>query len=199
MRVMFFDIEATGLIALMGRVLCASYCELGKEDAWTDRLDETKKTSEIDDSSLVVKIRDTIEEADILCTWNGILFDVPFLNARLQLAGERPCQIGEKYGTYHLDLMYYATGQALRIGSKKLDNVAKFFKVTSQKTELDWDVWQLAATGNREAMDTVVEHCEADVQVVRDLWPYLLPHVKKITLPISSWYQFVEQIPNGRS
>lgn len=196
---MFFDIEATGLIALMGRVLCASYCELGKEGAWTDRLDETKKLSEIDDSSLVVKIRDTIEQADILCTWNGILYDVPFLNARLQLAGERPCQIGKDFGTHHIDLMYYSRGQAMRIGSSKLDNVAKFFKCEYQKTPLDWEVWQLAGTGNRGAMDLVVEHCEADVKVTRELWPHLAQHIKKVTLPLSSWYQLVEQIPNGRS
>ena len=148
----------------------------------------------VDDSKLVVAIRDELESADIIVSWNGILYDVPMLNARLQVAGERIYHNKTWPKGAHLDLMYYATGSAIRIGSKKLDNVAKFFKLSNQKTPLDGKTWQRAAVGDRGAMNEVVEHCEADVMVLRDTFPILAAHVKKLVLPMSYWWKYAEEI-----
>lgn len=199
MRVLFFDTESTDLSASWGRILCASFVDL-EGDAYTFRGDTKpyKGRNKIDDSKLVVAIRDELESADMIVGWNSILHDQPLLNARLAVAGERPLQLGEKYQTWHLDLMYYAGGQSMKIGGRRLDTVAKFFKAPNQKTPLDGELWQLAGVGDKAAMDKVVEHCEFDVLVLRDLWPTLAPGVKKYTFQLGEIVPFITQIPSRR-
>ncbi len=199
MKVLFFDTESTDLAASWGRILCASFCTLEGE-AYTFRGDKPayKGKNAIDDSKLCVAIRDELEAADIIVGWNSILHDQPLLNARLAVAGERGLQLGEKYGVWHLDLMYYSGGQSMKVGGRRLDTVAKFFKAPNQKTSLDGEIWQLAGTGDKKSMNSVVEHCEFDVLVLRDLWPILVPYVKKFTFNLSEVYPFIDKINSRR-
>lgn len=200
MKVLFFDTESTDLSASWGRILCSSFVELDGEP-YTFRGDVRpyKGRSKIDDSKLVKATRDELESADIVVGWNSILHDQPLLNARLALAGERPLRLGEKHGTWHLDLMYYSGGQTMKVGGRRLDTVAKFFKAENQKTPLDGEIWQLAATGDSEATDQVAEHCEYDVLVLRDLWPHLAPGVKKITMNLSEFWPVIGEIPSRKN
>jgi uncharacterized protein YprB with RNaseH-like and TPR domain len=191
MRVCAFDIETTDLKALMGRILCASFYAIvdpkiterltstWKPKAYTYRLDKKpwKLQDRINDSALCVALRDEIETYNCVVTWNGKMFDIPFLNARLMQAGERPCR-----PQFHLDLMYRArAGTAgLRIGSSKLVNVQKFFGFDEEKTEISWEQWQRAAAFDTEAMDDVVVHCEKDVEVLGEAYWTLLPLVANL-------------------
>jgi uncharacterized protein YprB with RNaseH-like and TPR domain len=200
-KVVFFDTESTDLAANWGRLLCASFVGLGDDEVLTFRKDQRpfKGKNRIDDSRLAVAIRDEIEKSDIIVGWNSILHDLPLVNARLAAAGERPIRVGERHGVINLDLMYYAGGQSMKIGGRRLDTVSKFFKCDNEKTSLDGETWQLAATGDQEAMDSVVEHCEADVLVLRDVWPHLAPGVKKHQFTLSEVWTFIEQIRSRKS
>jgi uncharacterized protein YprB with RNaseH-like and TPR domain len=177
LNMVYFDLETTNLTAIMGRLLCCSF-----GDSWgrvtTFRVDETDRKSAIDDRELAIKIRDYIEDnADILCGWNSKLFDVPFLNARLLRHGERPL----RKDLMHIDLMYFARGQFVKIGSSKLVNVQKFSpEVENSKSDVDWDTWALAGTGDKNALNYVVEHCEKDILVLRDVFGQLKSHITNI-------------------
>jgi uncharacterized protein YprB with RNaseH-like and TPR domain len=171
----YWDLETTGLTAIMGRLLCCGFADsFGNADVL--RIEDFPGKTPIDDSGLAVAIRDRIERADHWVTWNGKLYDIPMLNARLLKAGERPVRTD----IMHTDLMYRARGQFLRIGSSKLENVSKFINSPNRKTPLDWDTWSLAATGDTEAMDRIAEHAIADVLVTRDVFAVLKPHVRTI-------------------
>lgn len=191
MRVTFADIEATDLSASWGRILCCSFIDLDSDKVKTFRFDQKpwKGRNKIDDSKLVVAIRDEIEKVGMLVGWNSIFYDIPMINARLALHGQRPVKVAR-----HLDLMWYSAGSSMRIGSRKLDNVSKYFKSKNQKTPLDASTWQLAAAGDRKAMDAVVTHCEFDVRVTKDVFPHLAPYVRKFVLPLSDWWKFASQI-----
>lgn len=197
MKVTFFDTESTDLSASWGRILCCSFVDLSGEPK-TFRADrgKFKGSNRIDDSKIVVAIRDELENSDIVVGWNSKLHDVPLLNARLALAGERKVRLGKEHGAAHVDLMWYASGSSMKIGSRKLDNVSIFFDTPHKKTPLDGTTWQLAAAGDSKAMNAVVEHCESDVLVTRDLWPHLAPYIQKFTFTLSEVWQFVEQIPS---
>lgn len=175
LRIAYWGLETTGLTAIMGRVLCCSFA-----DSWgnvtTFRYEDYPGESIIDDGPLCVAIRDELEKAGHWVTWDGKLYDVPMLNARLLKAGERPL----RKDILHTDLMYYARGQFVRIGSSKLVNVSEFVQSPNRKAPLEWSTWQLAATGDRDAMDLVVEHAEADVLVTRDVFAVLSPHLTVI-------------------
>jgi uncharacterized protein YprB with RNaseH-like and TPR domain len=129
----------------------------------------------IDDGPLVVAVRDQLEAADVIVGWNSKLHDVPLLNARLAKAGERPVRLN-----LHSDIMWYAAGSSMKIGSRKLDNVSKYFNVEDAKTPLDWETWQLAGTGDSKALAKVVEHCEYDVKVTGQVLRHLMPYVRTI-------------------
>lgn len=171
----YWDLETTGLTAIMGRLLACAIA-----DAWgrvrVFRVEDYPGATLIDDGPLAVAVRDALEDADHWVTWNGKLYDIPFLNARLLKAGERPIRSDIK----HTDLMYYSRGQFVRIGSSKLDNVSKFVDSPNRKTPLDWETWQLAGLGDRAAMDLVVEHNVADVLVTRDVFAHLKPHIRNV-------------------
>jgi DNA polymerase III epsilon subunit-like protein len=171
MRVCIWDLETTGLTAIMGRILTCAF--VGLDDAPTVfRLDAKahKGKNKLDDAKLAVAIRDRLEQADLIVGHNIRLFDIAFLNARLAKAGERPLNTH-----FVLDTMWAAN--RMRIGSRKLDNLQKFFALSEAKTPLSWETWQLAAQGDARAMDEVVEHNIADVLVTRELYPVVLPHV----------------------
>lgn len=200
MRITVFDIESTDLGGNFGRLLCCSFVDVGTAAVHTFRRDRAKwKGSKLtDDSKLAVAIRDRLERSDIVVGWNSILFDVPFVNARLVAIGERPIHLGEKFGSHHLDLMYYAGGQSMRLPGRSLDKVSKFFHSENVKTPLLPEVWADAGTGDRAAMDLVVEHCEADVLTTAELFPKLAPFVKKIQFNLSEVYPWLSEIPSRR-
>ena len=205
MRTTVFDIETTDLAANFGRLLCCSFIDVVPgvpnlpKFTTTFRRDYKKWQGGklTDDRKLAIAIRDRLEDADIIVGWNSILFDVPFVNTRLAAYGERPIQVGEKYGSHHIDLMYYAGGQSLRLGSRRLDVVTKFFG-TTPKTPLTAEIWAEASVGDKEAMKQVVEHCEADVCATADVFPKLAPFVKKVQFNLSQVYPFLKDIPSTR-
>jgi uncharacterized protein YprB with RNaseH-like and TPR domain len=201
MRVRFLDTESTDLEGNFGRLLCYSYVDLDDEQVVTTRRDKKPwKGSKITDDSLVAEsCKQDMEDADILVTWNGILHDVPLVNARLSAADLDPVRLGEKFGTWHLDLMYYAGGQSMKIGGRSLDRVAKFFHLPSQKTPLLPEVWADAGAGIKEAMDSVVEHCEFDVKVLKEVWPHLACYVKKIQFNLSEVWDVISMVPSRRA
>lgn len=172
-----FDIESTGLSAIMGRILCCSFLDGETGEVTTFRVDEKpwKGKSKTDDSRLAVAIRDHLEKYKLIVGHNSKMFDIPMINARLAKAGERPVNV-----EWHLDTRWFLNSSSMRIGSAKLDNAAKYFRLGEQKTAIDWGDWDLAGTLDSKALDVVVEHCEADVRTLRELVPHVLPYVKNL-------------------
>lgn len=171
----FVDLETTNLKANFGRILCASVADM-YGNVRTFRIDEEpwRREKRRDDSALAVGLRDYVEQFDFLVTWYGKMFDVPYLNTRLLIANERPMRAD----VMHLDPIYKAGHGSLALHSRRLDAVAKTFRLPVQKTGLDPDIWNDAADGDKDAMDYVVEHCEADVLVLRYVFHILKPLVK---------------------
>lgn len=172
-----FDIETTDLKGLMGRILCCSFLDGLTGEVTTFRADEKpwRGRSKIDDGRLAVAIREELEKYTLIVGHNSKLFDIPFINARLAKAGERPVRV-----QWHLDTRWYLNSASMRVGSAKLENAQKFFELGEAKTPISWEQWQLAATLDKQAMDEVVVHCEQDVKVLAELVPHVLPYVSNL-------------------
>lgn len=145
----------------------------------------------LDDSRLVAALKDTLERYDVIVGWNSKLFDQPVLNGRLNYWRVRYENEGYPEGLdrrdflplnahMHIDLMYYATGSANRIGRKSLESVSTFFNSPNRKTPLNPQVWDRADHGSEEDYNLIREHNVADVLVTRDVYGYLKPHVRNI-------------------
>lgn len=154
-RIGFFDVETSNLSANIGMMFAACVKERGKDTVATFTM--SKDGKHLSDKAALVGLRDELEKFDFICTWYGTGFDVPFVNTRLILNGERPID-----SLRHVDL-YYRAKFNLKLHSNRLAVVGEALLGQSGKTPLAWGQWNKALMGDKEALDTVVEHCVADV------------------------------------
>jgi len=172
----YFDLEATGLNGSFGRLHCGS-CAHVDGTIWTARIDDPKyqnKRQKSDDGKLAVAIRDHLETHDILISWNGKRsystqgrggFDVPMLNARLINIRER---LLDRY-IEHIDLLKEAR-KHLQLAQYRLASVQTFLELQEEKSAITPRVWQKALDHDRDALDYIVDHCERDVLVLREVF-----------------------------
>jgi len=163
MRIAFTDGEMSNLSADYGQLLCACVLEYGTNKLHTFRLRNYAK-KRWDDRSLAKEWRDALEDYDILVTWNGVKFDIPFLNTRLRRWDER-----ELRAPKHKDLMYTARYK-LRLSNSRLDTVARFLNCTVTKSFLDPENWTMAIGGYAPAYRYIIDHCQRDVRVLGEVW-----------------------------
>lgn len=133
-----------------------------------------------DDRELVRAYAKALCEYDIIVSWNGKLFDIPVLQSRLAYWDGVDGEHSELRPNMHVDLMYYATGQFNRLGRKSLQNVSEYFAVENHKTPLRIRQWNGAMAGKDEDYEKIVDHCNADVLVLRDVLPHLKRHIRTI-------------------
>lgn len=172
LTIAYFDLETT--YSSQPRILCASLA-----DAWGRTESLTLHTNPgdtwLDDGPLADAIARRLEDFDIVVSWNGKLFDQPVLNGRLAFHSLRQWE-----PRLHIDAMYLASGNSMRIGRRSLDSVSKFFGAPIHKTPLDVQIWDRADHGSEDDYRLIVEHCEADVLVLRETFGRLKRQIKNI-------------------
>lgn len=175
MLIACFDLETSNLSADYGIVLCGVIKPIFSDQLTILRWDEqvTFRQRPWEDRQLVVALRDTLETYDIIVSYNGKLFDVPFLNARLLYYNERTLKLMK-----HIDL-YQIARWKFKLSRNSLENFAEFLKVEHRKTKIDGNLWVKALVGasahgkqsaGREAMDDIVDHCVKDVLVLEECY-----------------------------
>jgi uncharacterized protein YprB with RNaseH-like and TPR domain len=162
-RILFFDLETTNLVADFGRLLCIGY-------KWSDRksVKVPAAPAGIDyvaaEKRLVRDFLKVYKSADIICTYNGKRFDVPYLQAKALEHG-----FGVLPSVPHVDL-YYTVKHGLRISRKSLQNAAYYLGLTNEKSPVEGRIWVAAMMGQRKALKYIVDHCRADVLVLEELY-----------------------------
>ena len=164
MKIAFTDGEMSNLAADYGQLLCACICEYAPKKPFYTNLRTFSlhdyKGKRWDDKQLAIEWKNALEEYDIVVTWNGVKFDIPFLNTRLQRWDEQEVRVAR-----HKDLMYTARYK-LKLSNAKLDTVARFFRSPDQKSFLDPERWTMAMGGHKESYDYIIKHCKLDVAVL---------------------------------
>jgi uncharacterized protein YprB with RNaseH-like and TPR domain len=167
---------------MVGRILCSGFKpivppEYGKRDSYIFRGDQKpflNRKDFADDSKLAIATRDELEKFDIVVAHNGILFDRKFLNARLLKCGERPLR-----AIFFVDTMWIVRSHMRT--SSKLDNLQQYLGLPDEKTKITWDDWQRAMSGDKKAMDVIVEHNQQDVIVLEEAYWRLLPAMRTLS------------------
>lgn len=168
----YFDIETT--FSMWSRFLCGSVADVFG-NVRTISVATHPGKNVLDDSNAVRAYAELLQEFDILVSWNGKLFDVPRINARLAYHG-----LPLLYPRMHIDAMYLAKGSMFNIGRKSLANAESFFEAKNGKTPLSPRIWDKADHGSDEDFDDIVRHCEADVLVLREIFAKLKAGVSTI-------------------
>ncbi len=163
-NICFFDIETTNLSASIGMMICA--CVKDK-DGETYTFKMSKENGLFNDHKAVVEIRDFLESYDYVVTYYGTRFDIPYLNTRLIMYGERPLQ-----RLRHIDL-YFTAKFKLKLHSNKLAVVCETLFGDTEKTRVIGNTWNQALMGDKQSMDYIVEHCQIDVAELEKVYDEL--------------------------
>lgn len=155
LRIGVWDIEATGLNAAFGHLLCVGVKTIGSKDSTIFRIDDFQGYTRArwDDRRLSYAAKKALEQYDVLVSYNGTRYDIPFFNTRLVENGFKPLSSDIK----HADLLKTVRAR-MRLHSNRLDALTKFLGTSSSKTPLTPDVWRRAGAGDRASIDFVVDH-----------------------------------------
>lgn len=156
-----FDIETSNLSASIGEILCAC----------VKTLNGPIKTFVADtntgDKQLCIDMRDYLETFDYVYGFYSLKFDLPYLNTRLIIHGERPID-----SIRHIDV-YYTARHKLKLHSNKLAIVAETLLGHDDKTRVIGPIWLKAIRGDPESIFYIIDHCQRDVKVLEDVFNQL--------------------------
>lgn len=170
----FFDIETTGLYPQRHRFLTTAIARNLERDPW---LVVNREDAELE---ALVTARDWLEELDQVVSWAGNAFDIPFINYRLAVHGERRLDIRDK----HFDMKAWAKrNDPLGLFALPerhhhgLEAHAKALGIPTKDTPFDEEVWGLAAEGDVDALISVANHNVEDVITTRAVYDRLVEPV----------------------
>jgi uncharacterized protein len=172
-KIVILDIETTSLEADAGTLVSAGIMS----DTGRAEYLEARRTSE--EKSLLLKLVKRLETYDVMVTWNGRGFDIPFLTTRFMKHGLDPRPILRKS---HIDLADVVKGR-LRLTFTYLDHVCDFFQIDRKKGPMGLDVPHLyvrALEGDRNAAGLIREHCLDDLHATRQVFLRLRPLVEQL-------------------
>lgn len=171
----YLDIEASDLAANWGMML--SWC-LKYRDNDEIKVGAITKKEIFDyefDKRILDELMEELKNVDIVVTYYGTGFDIPFLRTRaIYYDLDFPA-----FGSiYHWDL-YYKVKSKIKTHRKSLEVVTKFFGIEG-KTHLEPEMLFLAQYGDEEAMKQLIHHNEEDVIILEELHNLLWRHAKWI-------------------
>jgi len=172
----FLDIETSNLKGNMGVIY--SYCI---KDADSETIYErvvTKKElfSDDMDKKVVQQLVKDINKFDILVTYYGTRFDIPFIRTRAVHHGIDYPGYGDNI---HIDL-YYLIRNKFNLTRNSLKVACEFLLGHSDKSMVEWKYWMKAMQGNKEALEYIVEHNRYDVLDLQKLYDKVIPFRRKI-------------------
>ncbi len=172
----FLDIETSNLKANMGIIY--SYCiKDGKSDEVLSRVITKKELFSDDmDKAVVTSLVSDIRKFDILVTYYGTRFDIPFIRTRAVHHGMDYPAYGENI---HIDL-YYLIRNKFQLTRNSLKVACEFLLGDSDKTMVEWKHWMKAMQGNKEALDYIYEHNVYDVLDLEKLYDKVIPFRKRL-------------------
>lgn len=157
-RIGFLDIEASNLKANFGIML--TWCIKKRngeilEDAITEKDLKAGKF----DKRIVKSLVEAISEFDMLVTYFGTGFDLPFLRSRAVHMGIPFPNYGE---VVHKDL-YYVIKSKFKLTRSSLETACRFLLNDTNKTHIDYTYWINALRGDKESIEYILEHNRMDV------------------------------------
>jgi uncharacterized protein YprB with RNaseH-like and TPR domain len=167
-RIVFLDLETSSLEADGGVIIGAGVMsETGESEYF-----EARKTG--DEKRLLSKLVKRLDSSEVVVTWSGRGFDIPFLTTRLLKHSMDPRPILQKM---HLDLNEVVKSR-LRLTFTYLDHVCDFFGIRRDKGPMGLEVPSLfvkAMEGDETALKSIRDHCLDDLRVTREVFLRLRP------------------------
>lgn len=170
-KICFFDIETTNLNADFGFMLCASYKYAHENQVHTISIFDSSSfaVDPTDDRYVVESIAKVLNDADIIVGHYSKRFDLPYIQARL-LFHNLPTIDSRKQ---HIDTWHIARYK-LKLHSNRLQSITEHLGF-KDKTPIKSREWIRAMSGDADAIQYIMNHCEQDVIVLEEVYHRLKP------------------------
>lgn len=170
LKIGVWDCETTGLNASFGYLLTVGIKPIGGKPKVL-RIDDFEHYEERpwDDRFLAYAAKKELERYDVLVSYNGARYDIPFLNTRLVEAGIKPLSRDIK----HADL-YKTVKARLRMHSGRLAALTEFLQTKDRKTPLTPLVWRRAGAGDTKSLNVIAKHNLHDLTTLEECFNKLV-------------------------
>jgi len=174
MTTVYLDIETSALRANEGRIVAIGILK-GKNP-------EVRFSVSLEEESIILDwLKRELDGCDLLVTWNGSSFDIPFILSRALF---HRIHIPSLLRVQSLDLYEWSKSH-LHLSSHRLESVARFLGINVLGNFHGGDMpslYKLAESGDEEAKRLIMEHCREDLTVLKGVHERLKPLVE-----VSGW------------
>ncbi|MCJ7572336.1 MAG: ribonuclease H-like domain-containing protein [Candidatus Thermoplasmatota archaeon] len=175
-KIGILDIETTwGFNADYGFMLCYVLKEYRKKQIYSNLINKKDIASFKYDERIIKSLVDDLKNFDVVVTYNGSRFDLPYSRTRaLKYKYDFP-----KYGFIkHIDL-FYIVKYKFKFRPNSLENVCEFFGIKG-KNHVHREIWLKASQGDKKSLNYVYEHCIKDVSdCTEKLYTKIIDYARK--------------------
>jgi hypothetical protein len=179
-KILVLDVETAAAVALAfgrfkvnlsqdhilkegGYILCASWRWL--DSAVTENVSLTpEEVLDGDDSRIVEKIVELLDEADAIVAHNGLSFDHKVVQTRATANGFPKLPTVKVLDTLLLAKRY------LRLPSNRLDSIGEYFGLGRKIDTGGIKLWAGVQSGDEQAMQDMVSYCDQDVDLLHSIY-----------------------------
>lgn len=124
---------------------------------------------DVTEKTLVKKLWEVLNQADVVITHNGISFDNKKSNAKFVEHGLRPIKPAQQIDTKTIAKSNFA------FNSNSLDDLGKLLKVGRKIKRMDFSVWLGCMNGDKKAFQLMEKYNKQDVQLLENVYLKLRP------------------------
>ena len=151
-------------------ILCWSAKWLFGEKIISAKLTKEELASE-DDTRILKKMWQLLEQADIVITHNGDRFDLPKINTRMLINGLKPTMPYQSIDTCK------ALKRKFSFTSNKLDFACMKLGLRRKMDTGGFELWEKVANGNMKALKDMAKYCNNDVLCLEELYLFIRPWI----------------------
>ena len=161
----FLDIETSNLQADFGIVLSYAIKKADCKKIYSRVITKDELMNGTLDKEVVRQCIEDMSKFDVIISYFGSRFDIPFLRSRaLYWKLEFP-----KYGYIKHKDVYYMVKNRLRLHRNRLEDACRLLGI-SGKTHLDGTYWVKALTGDKKSLRYILDHNKRDVILLEQVY-----------------------------
>jgi uncharacterized protein YprB with RNaseH-like and TPR domain len=165
MRIGFLDIEASNLKANYGVILTWAI-KKKNGPVLHDKITKKDINKGTYDKRIVKSLVKAMGQFDLIVTYYGTGYDLPFIRTR---AVHHDIDFFN-YGEINHKDVYYIIRNKFQLNRSSMENACRFLLGETDKTHIDFEYWLKALKGDKESIEYILDHNIKDVQDLEKLY-----------------------------